>query len=162
MENLITKETLRSILDTGLEPAVNLLYSQYSSMLYGYVLQFIPDRKEAGKVLVLVFGSLATRLQEACNSTLSVYCWMQVEARKIILEYKKQHAGDRPATNGRPANDYYLSLLQEASEEQRFVFSELFLQGRGKEELAQQLQKNIHDINRLLNESLLIMRSKLL
>ncbi|NII25412.1 hypothetical protein HB364_09990 [Pseudoflavitalea sp. X16] len=164
LENLITKETLKSELDAGLESAVNLLYSRYSSMLYGYVLQFIPDRKEAEKVLVLIFGSLATRLQEACNSTLSVYCWMQVEARKIILEYKKQQAGNtgsRTVTNGRPTNDYYLSLLQEASEEQRFVFSEIFLHGRGKEELAQELHKNIHDINRLLNESLLIMRTKL-
>lgn len=162
MENLTTKETLKSKLDVGVEPAIGFLYSRYSSMLYGYVLQFIPDQKEAEKILVLIFGSLATRLQEACHSTLSVYCWMQVEARKIILEYKKQQAGNTSAqpTNGRPNNVYYLSLLQEASEEQRFVFSEIFLHGREKEELAQQLQKNVHDISRLLNESLLIMGKK--
>lgn len=162
MENLITKETLKSKLDTGVEPAVHLLYSKYSSLLYGYVLQFIPDQTEAEKVLILIFGKLAGRLQEACNSTLSVYCWMQVEARKIILEYKKQQAGSaRPVTNGQPKNNYYLSLLQEASDEQRFVFKEIYLHGREKEDLAQQLQKNVRDISRLLNESLLIMRKKL-
>ncbi len=135
-------------------------------MLYGYVLQFVPDRKEAEKVLVLIFGTLASRLQEACNSNLSVYCWMQVEARKVILEYKKQRNGNgapngQPPASGQPKNADYLSLLQEASDEQRFVFSEIFLHGREKEELANQLQKNVHDISRLLKESLLIMQKNL-
>ncbi|AXY77904.1 hypothetical protein D3H65_29660 [Paraflavitalea soli] len=164
METLIIKETLKSKLNTGVEPAVDFLYNNYSSMLYGYVLQFIPDKKEAEKVLVLVFGALASRLQEACNSTLSVYCWMQVEARKVILEYKKKQSGPsngHPPANGQPKNAYYLSLLQEASEEQRLVFSEIFLQGREKEELANQLQKNVQDISRLLKESLLIMQKNL-
>lgn len=166
METLIIKETLKSKLNTGVEPAVEFLYTNYSSMLYGYVLQFVPDRKEAEKVLVLVFGTLASRLQEACNSPLSVYCWMQVEARKVILEYKKQQNGNsastgHPPVNGQPKNAYYLSLLQDASEEQRFVFSEIFLQGKEKEELANKLKKNVHDISRLLKESLLIMQKNL-
>lgn len=135
-------------------------------MLYGYVLQFVPDRKEAEKVLVLIFGTLASRLQEACNSNLSVYCWMQVEARKVILEYKKQRNGngasnDQPPASGQPKNADYLSLLQDASDEQRLVFSEIFLHGREKEELANQLQKNVHDISRLLKESLIIMQKNL-
>ncbi|WP_315821231.1 hypothetical protein [Paraflavitalea speifideaquila] len=144
METLNIKETLKSKLNAGVEPAVDLLYSHYSSMLYGYVLQFIPDEKEAEKVLVLVFGTLAARLQEACTSTLSVYCWMQVEARKIILDYRKQKA---KGANGQPhpapanKNTYYLSLLQNASDEQKLVFSEIYLHGRDKEDLAIQLQK---------------------
>lgn len=166
METLIIKETLKSKLNTGVEPAIDFLYNNYSSMLYGYVLQFVPDRKEAEKVLVLIFGTLASRLQEACNSNLSVYCWMQVEARKVILEYKKQRNGNgapngQPPASGQPKNADYLSLLQEASDEQRFVFSEIFLHGREKEELANQLQKNVHDISRLLKESLLIMQKNL-
>lgn len=164
METLIIKETLKSKLNVGVEPAVDFLYTNYSSMLYGYVLQFIPDNKEAEKVLVLIFGTLAARLQEACNSTLSVYCWMQVEARKIILEYKKKGSNgtkSQPLTTAQNKNASYLSLLQDASDEQRLVFSEIFLHGREKEELANQLQKNVHDISRLLKESLVIMRKNL-
>jgi hypothetical protein len=165
LETLIIKETLRSKLNTGVEPAVDFLYNSYSSMLYGYVLQFVPDKKEAEKVLVLVFGKLSARLQEACNSPLSVYCWMQVEARKVILEYKDQavngHAGQPDAAAAGSQHAYYLSLLQEASDDQRMVFSELFLKGRDREELAGQLQKTVHDITRLLRESLLIMRKNL-
>lgn len=164
METLITKETLQSKLNEGVEPAIELLYANYSSMLYGYVLQFIPDNKEAEKVLVLIFSTLATRLEEACKTTLSIYCWMQVEARKIILEYKKQDANGTNVTQ--PAeeyhnNAYYLSLLQDATDEQRLVFREIFLHGREKEELAIQLQKQVQDISRLLTESLLIIRKKL-
>lgn len=134
-------------------------------MLYGYVLQFVPDKKEAEEVLVVIFGKLSARLQEACNSTLSVYCWMQVEARKVILEYKDEAAnGHNAHADAATANSqyaYYLTLLQEASDEQKTVFSELFLKGRDREELAGQLQKSVHDITRLLKESLLIMRKNL-
>ena len=135
-------------------------------MLYGYVLQFVPDNKEAEKVLILIFGKVSARLQEACTSDLSVYCWLQVEARKAILEYKRQSSNDssndhQPVTTGHDGNAYYLSLLQDASDEQRLVFKELFLHGREKEELARQLQKNVQEISRLLNESLLIMRKNL-
>ncbi len=164
METLIIKETLKSKLNTGVEPAVDFLYSNYSSMLYGYVLQFIPEEKEAEKVLVLVFSTLSARLHEACASTLSVYCWMQVEARKIILEYRKQKAH---GTNGQPhpapagKNAYYLSLLKDASEEQRLVFSELYLHGREKEDLATQLQRDVQEISRLLRECLLIMQKNM-
>lgn len=166
METLITKETLKSKLNEGIKPAVDFLYTNYSSMLYGYVLQFVPDQKEAEKVLVLIFGKLAARLQQAFASSLSLYCWMQVEARKIILEYKKQQQEANGADQQSPAiahnhSTYYLSLLQDASEEQRLVFSEIFFHGREKEELAAQLQTNVQDISRLLMESLLIMRKKL-
>ena len=164
MRTLITKETLKSKLNEGVEPAIDLLYTNYSSMLYGYVLQFIPDNKEAEKVLVLIFSTLSTRLEEACTATLSIYCWMQVEARKVILEYKKQRTSgvnDAQAANGHDNDAYYLSLLQDATHEQQLVFREIFLHGREKEELATQLQKNVHDISRLLNESLLIIRKKL-
>lgn len=166
MEPLTIKETLKSKLNEGIEPAVDFLYSCYGSMLYGYVLQFIPDNKEAEKMVVLVFGTLAARLQQAFTSPLSVYCWMQVEARKIILEYKKKNQAINStvqqaiSTTNHP-HTYYLSLLQDASDEQRFVFSQIFLHGRDKEALAAQLQKHVNDINRLLKESLLIMSEKL-
>lgn len=165
METLINKETLQSKLASGVGPAVDFLYNNYSSMLYGYVLQFIPNEEEAEKVLVLIFGKLAARLQEACTSALSVYCWMQVEARKVILEYKKQAFKDTrihtETTSSCNSTGYFFTLLQEASDEHRLVFSELFLNGRDKEELARQLQRNVHDITRLLKESLLIMRKNL-
>ena len=162
METLITKETLKSELNAGVEPAIDLLYNSYGSMLYGYVLQFVPDRKEAEKVLVLIFGTLAARLHEAFDSPLSIYCWMQVETRKLVLEYKKQVAGNSTSqTRSYDKNAYYLTLLQDASHEQRLVFGEIFLHGRRKEELAAQLQTNVHEISRLLNESLLIIRKNL-
>lgn len=162
METLITKETLKSKLNAGVEPAIDLLYTNYSSMLYGYILQFVPEQNEAEKVLVLVFGTLANRLQDAFNSPLSIYIWMQVEARKLVLEYKKQRPDNMPQQNGGyNKNAYYLTLLQDASPEQRMVFSEIFLHGRSKDELAVKLQTNVHDINTLLNESLLIIRKNL-
>lgn len=148
----------------GVEPAVDYLYSNYSSMLYGYVLQFIPDPSEAEKVLALIFTRLAGRLDEACNATLSVYCWLQVESRKLILEYKRKNElpVNGHTSNGQPKNAYYLSLLHNATEEQRTVFIEMFMNGGGKEEVATKLNKSVQEVSRLLKESLIILQKNLL
>lgn len=163
METLIIKETLKSKLSVGVAPAVDYLYTNYSSMLYGYVLQFIPDEGEAGRMLTLIFNNLAGRLEEACNATLSVYCWMQVEARKLILEHKKdqQTKINGVAVPGFARQTYYLKLLRGATEEQVTVFSEMFLNGRTKEEVATQLNVNAHEVDRLLKESLLLLQKNL-
>ncbi|MHA4809826.1 hypothetical protein ACX0G9_17055 [Flavitalea flava] len=167
----ITKDILKTELFSGQQQAVELLYSKYSSMLYSYVLQFVPEKQEADNLFVNIFASLAPRLQEACDSGLSIYCWMQVEARKIILtlaEPCKNGATSVSPAAGKSLNfeeghqkAHYLSLLEEASDEQKWVFWELFICGRQKEELAIESGREKEDINKLLREGLLIIRKKL-
>ena len=55
----------------------------------------------------------------------------------------------------------YLTLLKRATEEQQWVFRELFLRGRHKDELALQLSRDGAYIDRLLRESLDIIRDHL-
>lgn len=167
MEKTITKDVLKNKLYSGAGPAIEFLYSRYSAMLFSYVLQFIPLKEEAEDLLADIFSRLTYRLQEACNSSLSVYCWLQVEARKIILEYNKQKGNEHASLSGPlnfiygPDEAYYFALLQEASPEHQWVFRELFLNGRQREELAQQLRKDKAYIDTILLESLVIIRNKL-
>src|SRR5882757_5073720 len=91
LEGPITKDALQKELYCGQQLAIQLLYTRYNGMLYGYVLQFVPDKLKAEGLLVTIFSRLASRLQEACDSNLSIYCWLQVEARKIILEYIREN-----------------------------------------------------------------------
>jgi len=152
LEQTITKDILKNKLYSGEQPAADLLYTCYGGMLFSYILQFVPDRREGEDLLVNIFSRLATRLQEACDSNLSIYCWLQIEARKIILEH--------PFVAGQE-NVYYFSLLNEATQEHRWVFKELFLHGRQKEEVALQVGKEPAYIGGLLRECLLIIRKKL-
>jgi hypothetical protein len=154
LEKTITKDILRNKLYSGERPAIELLYTRYSGMLFSYVLQFVPERAKAEELLVDIFAKLSSRLQEACESNLSIYCWLQVEARKIILEYK---TGRENGYSG----EYYASLLNGATLEQQWVFRELFLHGKDKGELALQAGKDPADIAGLLRESLLIIRKRL-
>jgi len=125
-------------------------------MLFSYVRQFLPEAEAPG-LLVKIFSRLAGRLQEACNSTLSIYCWLQVEARKIILE----HIGPGPKEATGQETDYYSSLLQDAPPEQQWVFRELFIYGHQKEDLARQLGKDSGYIDGLLKESLVTIGKRL-
>lgn len=166
----ITKDILKTELYRGQQQALELLYSQYSNMLYSYVLQFVPEKDDAQNVLVNIFTSLAPRLQEACDSSLSIYCWLQVEARKIILadtqpcknEAQTVTSAQEKSLNfeGHP-KAHFFSLLEEASGEHKWVFRELFLCGRKKEELALEAGKDLAYIDKLLRESLLIIRKKI-
>ncbi len=139
-------------------------------MLYSFVLQVIPDRKEAEDLLVSIFQKLTTQLQDACQSPLSVYCWMQAEARKIILDYSRSKEQADPGRESSPEfllaeirqfPSSYLSLLRRGTEEQQWVFREIFLKGRTVEELALQLGKDNASVDRLLKDSLIIIRSQL-
>ena len=126
-------------------------------MLFSYVLQFVPERKEAEDLLVSIFSLLVTRLEEACQSNLSVYCWLQVETRKIILEYFRVMGNGISGEAGQG----YFSLLTDASPEHQWVFREMFVYGRPQQALALQVNKDVTAIDQLFKECLLIIRKKL-
>lgn len=168
MEKAITREILKNTLSTGTQPAIEFLYAKYSEMLYGYVLQFIPDEQQAEDLLVKIFTYVSERLEEACDSSLSVYCWLQIEARKIILHYKGMDA-DWPYVEGRRQWElvapgkigYYFTLLKEASYEQKWIFHELFLVGKCREDIARLLDKDLPYVDRQLQESLALLKKHL-
>jgi hypothetical protein len=163
LEQSITKEILRTELQAGEQPAIEFLYSRYGSMLFAYILQFAPEWSKAESLLITIFSSLSRRLEDACNSTLSVYCWLQVEARKIILESGGLTPSALSPGEGLLAGHRtcYSGLLHDASPEQQQVFRELFVHGRQKEDLARQMGKEVADIDILLRDSLQWMRKRL-
>lgn len=146
---------------------MELLYSRYSGMLYSYILQFVPDKTEAGTLLVDIFSRLTPLLPNAFDSQLSVYCWLQVEARKIILEHVQSKSGEAARPAGVPLGrgpgtpGIYFSLLEDAPPEYQWVFRELFLYGRTKEELALHSGKDLAYVSRILRECLGMMRKNL-
>jgi DNA-directed RNA polymerase specialized sigma24 family protein len=163
LENTLIKETLKDHLASGKLPAIRFLYTRYSSMLFGYVLQFIPDKKEAEKLLIVIFAQLANRLHEACLSASGIYCWMQAEARKIILDHFRQsHNGHgKPAPNDHSRKAWYLAHLQDASDDQKRIFRLVFFEGCSRETVAQEIHQDVPTVKKLLRESLLIIRKKL-
>ena len=162
MEKTITKDLLKNELFSGGRPAAEILYTRYSGMLYSYILQFVPDKAEAGTLLVDIFSRLTPQLQEAFDSALSVYCWLQVESRKIILEHlQKKGQGNGNFGRGPGTTATYFSLLEEALPEHQWVFRELFLYGRSKEELAKQSGKDLAYVSKLLRECLGMIRKNL-
>jgi hypothetical protein len=178
LEKTITKDILKSELYAGGRPAAELLYARYSGMLYSYILQFVPDRTQAGALLVDIFSRLTARLQEALDSHLSIYCWLQVESRKMLMQYVESNGiepkGRAGRTTGSPAEGpsftgfatgaslsespkartFYFSLLEDAPPEHQWVFREVFLYGKSKEDLALQSGKDLAYVSRILRECL--------
>ena len=145
---------------------MEVIYNRYGGMLFSYILQFLPDRAESGSLLAEIFSRLAPRLQDAFDSSLSIYCWLQVEARKIVLDYvqDKNNGGSqeryRPAA-GVNSKAYYSGLLSEASPEHQYIFREVFIHGQDKEAVALREGKDPVYVGRILRECLLIIRKQL-
>lgn len=148
---------------SGDRSPAELLYNRYGGMLYSYIQQFVTSRAEAENLLVNIFTRVVSRLDAAFESSLSFYCWLQIEARKIILEHRGQGSGGIMGRESGPGGNkaFYFSLLQDASPEHRWVFRELFIQGRQREELARELSKDQAYIEDLLKECMQIIRKKL-
>jgi hypothetical protein len=49
------------------------LYNAYGGMLFSYILQFIPERAEAGELLVTIFSRCAPRLANASSEHLWIF-----------------------------------------------------------------------------------------
>ena len=132
-------------------------------MLFSYILQFIPDKAEAGELLVAIFAGLMPRIERGIEPIPSLYCWLQVEARKIILAYLRTKGDGQPKELLPEEVDrtYYLSLLSDASPEHRWVFRELFINGRERECVASQCGMDAADVGKLLRECLLLIRKNL-
>ena len=161
----ITKDILKDELFSGGRPAGEILFNRYGGMLFSYIQQFVPSRPEAETLLVSIFSRLTSQLEAAFESSLSIYCWLQIEARKIILEHRQMESGYVfPKESEAPQGQhkvYYFSLLEDASSEHQWVFRELFVNGRKREELAVVLNKDVAYIGEILRECMLIIRKKL-
>ena len=165
MEKTITKDILKDELFSGGRPAAEVLFDRYGGMLFSYVQQFVPSRAEAEDLLVNIFSRLASRLEAAFESSLSIYCWLQIEARMIILENRPNgHSHNFPQGPDLKESDkkmYYSSLLENASPEHQWVFKELFVNGRQREELALAMNKDAAYVGDILRECMIIIRKKL-
>jgi len=165
VEKTITKDILKDEMFSGGHHAVEILYNRYGGMLFSYIQQFVPSRAEAEDLLVSIFARLASRVESAFESSLSVYCWLQIEARKIILESRPSgHGRISPQVTGVEESEkkvYYFSLLGDASPEHQQVFKELFVNGRQREELALAMNKDVAYIGDILRECMIIIRKGL-
>lgn len=162
MEKTVEKEELQAIIQQNPGKAIEVLYSGYSNLLLGFILQFIPDKNEAEKVLMLIFDKLYSKLNEIDGTPLSIFSWLQIQSRKIILEYKNENVSINESAHNVIGSNGYVQLLHNASEIQRKVFIEMYINGYKAQEVASQMNIETALVQQLLRESLIIMRKNML
>jgi len=155
LAEVVTKNTLKQSLRKGDgKEAVALLYSRYSPMLYGYILKFVPARKDAEKILVNLFAKLPGHMEEAFSSPLSIYSWLQTKARELVLIHN--HVRHENATFTE-----CLALLADAPEIIRETFVEIYLKGTSRKEVAAMQQSTEAEVAKNLFAALSIIRKKI-
>ena len=155
MPEIVTKNTLKQTLRRGDgKEAVALLYSRYGPMLYGYILKLVPEQKEAEKILVSLFARLPGQMDDAFQSQLSIYSWLQGRARELVLIHN--HVRHENATFTE-----CLLLLTGESEMIQSTFLEIYLKGKSRKEVAMMLDITEGEVTKNLFTALSIIRKKI-
>jgi hypothetical protein len=149
------KRLLREALTQNVHAALKFLYGKYSAMLFSHILAFMPSREKSEEVFLDLFTHVATRerLEAALNSPASLYCWLQAEARHLIITRYADFITDHVSC--------YTDLLQSAPPEQKAVFSAIYLHGKSTKQVATELGEDECTIKNLLMEALRNMHKQL-
>lgn len=131
------------------------LYTQYGAMLFGYILKFVPEQKDAEQILIMLFSKLGHQLEEAFTTSLNVYCWLQLKTRELILKYSHINTDTTTITE-------CVLLLDDAPQAAKTAFVEIYLQGRSRASVAAMLDTTEDNVTGLLFSALSIIRKKLL
>ncbi|PAW93239.1 hypothetical protein CKK33_06895 [Mucilaginibacter sp. MD40] len=137
----------------SIKQAKQSLYTSYSGMLLGYIVEVVKDRTVAEKYLIDIFTGLqANDIQDIFNpDNGSVYCRLQSYARKQLCQVHNTIT-DRAV---QPAN----RVTGLMNEEQQLVFCGLHYHGKSIAQLANELSKDEYTIRQILKQSFNIIRS---
>jgi hypothetical protein len=149
------KRLLREALAQDMHAALKFLYGRYSGMLFSHILAFMPNQEKSEEVFLELFSHIGTReqLEDALHSPVSLYCWLQAQARHLILTRYAPFISERISC--------YSNLLQYAPSQQKAVFSAIYLHGKSTQEVATELGEDENTIKTLLMEALRTMHQQL-
>lgn len=152
--------------ETGLYqiPSGKSLYDQYGAMLYGYILQFIPDKEVADQSLINIFSHIYTHIDEGIRSSQGIVIWMLGEARKLLipqLKPQKTQVENEKVIDKESNRDTFNVLFNHVSEQQKYLFIESYYKGRPIEQIAQEINLAPEKTAELLKATLLTLRKAL-
>jgi hypothetical protein len=132
---------------------IMLIYSKYSAMLFGYLIEITLDRKQAEHYLLKVYTELANNFN---HTTQEITNWTQLRrfANNLLsLQSDAISASEYPRPkSGRPAG------VEQLSCDQQKVFQEIYNQGVTVAALALKLNQTEETIRKTLKEAFVIMK----
>jgi RNA polymerase sigma-70 factor (ECF subfamily) len=72
-------------LQKGDTEAYEIVYKQYASLLYGFIVKQVNDRNKANDILLEVFMEIKKRIKEYDPSFMRFFTWMY-QLTKVIVE----------------------------------------------------------------------------
>lgn len=136
--------------------AVQEVYSQYSGMLYGYLLKVLQDKEQAEKLLVSIFEDIAKDVDDSGNCGPYTWCGLYRMAKAKLIK----HVNDEGNSNDQDMMVYTLgnNMYNDMTDDQKQVFYETYYGGKKVIQLAEQLNRSEESIKKTLKEAFAILR----
>lgn len=76
-----------NLLQQGDKKAFELVYKEYSSLLYGFIIKQVPDQNKANDILLNVFMESKKRIQEYDPSCMRFFTWLYQLTKTMVEQY---------------------------------------------------------------------------
>ncbi|WDF56759.1 hypothetical protein [Mucilaginibacter sp. KACC 22063] len=136
--------------------SVREIYDRYAGMLLGYIQQSVKDHQIAEQHLVSIFSELPSKLHEVLMDGVNIWCYLQRLAKNRINEQLNATKND-VRLNKLSVNNKTLEMM---SEKQKFVFCEIYYNGKTADSLSQELNTTIDSVRKTLKEAFTIIKQQ--
>jgi hypothetical protein len=127
------------------------LFDKYGAMLLGYLVETMGEGKLAEEYLIIVFTDLANNYAQVEN-----YGWLQL---RQFAKNKLDNLGlKNNDTETFPVNSAARKTWRNMTDEQRYVFYNVYNFGKPVESIARQLKRPEGDIRKILVEAFAVIR----
>lgn len=134
---------------------VSEIYDRYSGMLLGYINQIVADKTIAEQYLISIFSELPAHLDSFNTNGISTWCNLQrIAKNKITFNEKLNNNAPSIRSTPIPSN----KIFEIMSENQRFVFFNIYYRNKTINALSQELNTSVETVRKTLKEAFNIIK----
>ena len=130
----LTDNELIDQFKSGEQSALGILFTRYTSLVYGTCMKYLKDRDESKDAVMQIFEKLNQSLRQ--HEVSNFKSWLYVSARNHCLMYLRSRKGKemKEITSNLMESDYVLHLENEPEMEQNLTKLEKCIEELGQEQ----------------------------
>ncbi|MCC8423460.1 RNA polymerase sigma factor [Mucilaginibacter sp. UR6-11] len=138
--------------------SVYTLYDAYAGMLLGYIFEVVKDKKLAEEYLVRTFSNVAKQFNKINWDETNNWCLLQRFAKSELSTFNDTSKNPLAAVIKKPKAEPPNKYLDQMTDEQRFIFCNIYYSSKTTAQLAKEIGKSEGLIKQLLKEAFAVIR----
>jgi DNA-directed RNA polymerase specialized sigma24 family protein len=139
--------------------SIHSLYDAYAGMLLGYIFEVVKDKKTAEDYLVKTFSTIAAHFNDINWAETNKWCLLQRFAKSELTAFNEIVKSYKTTAEANYAGSLPNKYLNKMSDEQKFVFCNIYYSKKTTAQLANETNKSEETVKQSLKEAFAIIRT---